>query len=151
MAICGRELEAEARELGIGNLTFVGNREDIEVVYAGLDVVALTSLNEGTPLSLIEGMASRKPVISTTVGGVVDLLGQAGEENDGFTVCERGIGVEQGNADAFLKGLIYLVKNERLREDLANKGHDFVHENYGKDRLIEDLLDLYRELLGRKP
>jgi glycosyltransferase involved in cell wall biosynthesis len=141
-------LEAEASELGIGNITFLGNREEIEAVYAGLDVVALTSLNEGTPLSLIEAMASGKPVISTTVGGVIDLLGPAVETLDGFAVCERGIGVEPLDPDAFLKGLIYLVKSERLREDLAAKGHDFVHGNYGKDRLTEDIRDLYRGLSG---
>ena len=81
----------------IGNVTFIGNRRNIGAVYAGLDVVALTSLNEGTPLSLIEAMASRRPVISTLVGGVVNLLGDATEAHPGFAVHERGIGVEPGN------------------------------------------------------
>ena len=140
-------LEAEAVELGIRNITFLGNREDIRAVYAGLDVVALTSLNEGTPLSLIEAMASRKPVIATAVGGVVDLLGSETSEHAGFSVCERGIAVESGNADAFLKGLIYLLKNERLREDLKAKAHEFVKANYGKDRLVADIKRLYRDLV----
>jgi glycosyltransferase involved in cell wall biosynthesis len=61
------KLETEARELGIGDrVTFLGNRTDIENVYSALDIVALTSLNEGTPLSLIEAMAARRPVISTS-------------------------------------------------------------------------------------
>ncbi|QQS39763.1 MAG: glycosyltransferase [Acidobacteriota bacterium] len=69
-------LESLASELGISDrVAFLGNREDPEVFYAGLDIVALTSKNEGTPLSLIEAMASRRPVVSTAVGGVVDLLG----------------------------------------------------------------------------
>ncbi|HUF05630.1 MAG TPA: glycosyltransferase [Aridibacter sp.] len=71
-----RELEELAEGLGVSDLvTFLGNREDPETFYAGLDIVALTSKNEGTPLSLIEAMASRRPVVSTAVGGVVDLLG----------------------------------------------------------------------------
>lgn len=139
-------LEAEAAKLGIRNLTFLGNRQEIEAVYAGLDVVVLTSLNEGTPLSLIEAMASRRPIVSTLVGGVVDLLGSERERHAGFSVRERGIGVEPGNAEAFLKGLIYLVKNERLREELANEGRDFAVERYGKERLIEDIRGLYRGL-----
>jgi glycosyltransferase involved in cell wall biosynthesis len=139
-------LEADAARLGLRSLTFLGNREEIEAVYAALDVVALTSLNEGTPLSLIEGMASRKPFISTTVGGVVDLLGPLRNGHEGFAVHEHGIGTEPANVGAFLKGLIYLVKSERLREELANKGHDFVRENYGKDRLIKDIRKLYRGL-----
>ena len=57
---------------------------DIDAVYAGLDIVALTSRNEGTPLSLIEAMAARRPIISTVVGGVRDLLGPTTEEREGF-------------------------------------------------------------------
>lgn len=143
------DLERRAAELGISKIAFLGNRQDIEAVYAVLDIVALTSLNEGTPLSLIEAMAARKPVISTLVGGVVDLLGAVAEQKDGFQVRERGIGVASGDAEGFLKGLIYLAKNERLRQELANRGHEFVRENYGKARLIEDVRRLYRELLSR--
>lgn len=139
-------LEAQADVAGNGNVTFLGNRNDIENVYAGLDIVALTSLNEGTPLSLIEAMASSKAVISTVVGGVTDLLGGIVEEGDGFTVHERGIGVPSGKASDLVKGLIYLVKNERLRLELSKKGHEFVRANYGKDRLIEDIRLLYRGL-----
>lgn len=140
------DLEAESERLGLKSITFLGNREDIESVYAALDVVALTSLNEGTPLSLIEAMASGTPVISTMVGGVVDLLGTAREKMDGFYVCERGIGVDGSESEAFTKGLIYLLKNERLRQELTARGYEFVNNNYGKDRLIEDVRRLYRQL-----
>ncbi len=139
-------LEAQSERLGIRNITFLGNREEIESVYAALDVVALTSLNEGTPLSLIEAMASGTPIISTMVGGVVDLLGTAREKMDGFFVCERGIGIDGGESETFVKGLIYLLKNERLREVLTTRGSEFVRENYSKDRLIADIRQLYRQL-----
>ena len=142
----GPALKAEARELNIQNISFLGNRKEIELVYAGLDIVALTSLNEGTPLSLIEAMAARRPVIATTVGGVVDLLGNVREVHDGFAVHERGIGVEPGNAASFVKGLIYLVKNERLRVDVSNLAFEFVQAHYAKERLIEDIRKLYRDL-----
>lgn len=142
------ELERSADDLGIRNhVLFVGNREDLGRVYAGLDVLALTSLNEGTPLSVIEAMASRRPVVATLVGGVVDLLGSSEHEVDGFTVAERGIGVPSGDGDAFAKGLIYLAKNERLRFDLSAKGHQFALNNYGKERLISDIRSLYNRLL----
>ncbi len=142
------ELEAEAAALGTRNIAFLGNRERIEEVYAAADAIALSSLNEGTPLSLIEAMAANRPVISTTVGGVVDLLGPVIEEHEGFSVCERGVGVASRDAEGFVKGLIYLVKNERLRKELANNGHVFVRENYGKDRLIRDVQELYRYILA---
>lgn len=141
------ELEAEAATLGIGNIHFAGNRKDVDVVYAGSDIVALTSLNEGTPLSLIEAMASHKAVISTSVGGVGDLLGPAVEAKGDFTIHERGIAVASEDVNGFTNGLIYLAKNERLRDELAARGYEFVTANYSKDRLVNDLRVLYRELL----
>jgi glycosyltransferase involved in cell wall biosynthesis len=86
-------------------------------------------------------------VISTAVGGVVDLLGEKVEPHDGFTACERGISVVSGDAAGFAKGLIYLAKNERLRFSLAENGRDFVHKIYSKERLIEDIRSLYRRLV----
>ena len=142
------DLEQTAEDLGLKeNVIFAGNREDLGRVYAGLDVVALTSLNEGTPLSVIEAMASRRAVIATLVGGVVDLLGSTEAETDGFAMAERGVGVASGDAEVFAKGLIYLAKNERLRFDLGNKGHQFAIKNYGKERLISDIRSLYSRLL----
>lgn len=140
-------LELEAAELQLGDtVIFVGNRNDIANVYAGLDIVVLTSRNEGTPLSLIEAMASGKPVISTRVGGVSDLLGETRTSIEGFDICERGIAVPSGSEEIFAKGLIYLAKDEKLREALGQNGRSFVHSNYSKQRLISDIKELYRKL-----
>ncbi|CAN5365943.1 N/A [soil metagenome] len=137
------ELEKEATLYGLQNIVkFLGNRTDADVFYAGLDIVALTSLNEGTPLSLIEAMANGKAVISTSVGGVRDLLGEITAENDGFKVCECGIRTASNDAEGFYKGLMYLAEN--INSGL--KGKTFVHENYAKERLFKDLKRLYRKL-----
>ncbi|MEQ1763827.1 MAG: glycosyltransferase [Pyrinomonadaceae bacterium] len=142
------ELERAARDLMLqGKMIFAGNRDDLGRVYAGLDLVALTSLNEGTPLSVIEAMASRRPVIATVVGGVFDLLGELEAQADGFSRNERGLGVASGDVKGFAKGLIYLAKSERLRFDLGYKGHQFAINNYGKERLISDIRSLYGRLL----
>jgi glycosyltransferase involved in cell wall biosynthesis len=146
-----RALEKESERLGLqGTVKFLGNRNDADVFYAGLDIVALTSLNEGTPLSLIEAMANEKPVISTAVGGVVDLLGEFQSENDGFTICERGVKVPANSAEDFYKGLIYLAKNETLQKSLAVNGKAFVEAKYSKDRLVSDIENLYRDLMKNK-
>lgn len=140
-------LETEARELGLeDSLIFLGNRTDTETLYAGMDIVALTSLNEGTPLSLIEAMAAGRPVISTMVGGVPDLLGELRGEFKGFSEYDRGIGIHSFSPDDFASGLIYLAKNEKLREYVGKRGRDFVQSQYSKDRLAEDLRKLYRNL-----
>lgn len=140
-------LEREAEQLGLGEVvTFLGNRTDVAAVYSGLDIVALTSFNEGTPLSLIEAMAAGIPVISTKVGGVTDLLGETIERAEGFEVCERGIAAPSDDHEAFAKGLIYLAKDEKLRERLGESGRSFVHAHYSKERLIADIEALYRDL-----
>lgn len=140
-------LEREAGALGIGDIvTFIGNRSDAADFYAGLDIVALTSLNEGTPLSLIEAMASGKAVVSTAVGGVIDLLGDEETAGEGFKVCERGILVEPNSPKAFYSGLIYLAKSEKLRERLAGSGQKFAGMRYDKTRLVNDIKELYRKI-----
>ncbi|HXG85331.1 MAG TPA: glycosyltransferase [Pyrinomonadaceae bacterium] len=141
-------LEKEAETLQIKDVTiFLGNRSDTDVFYAGLDIVALTSLNEGTPLSLIEAMANERAVISTEVGGVVDLLGAAQAEEDGFKICERGVLVDSNDATGFCDGLIRLAKDSQLRTRAGANGKKFVRENYSKERLIHDIQKLYRDLI----
>ncbi|MBA2378375.1 MAG: glycosyltransferase [Blastocatellia bacterium] len=142
------ELRADAEVLNLTDaIVFAGNRTDVEKVYAGLDAVALTSLNEGTPLSLIEAMAARRPVVATEVGGVPDLLGEVSEElQDCFRVRERGIGVRSEDVEGFTKSLIYLAKNEKLRESFGRDGRIFVEKNYSKERLIVDIKKLYRKM-----
>ena len=141
------ELENLAGQLGISDsVIFLGNREDVSDLLSGFDIVALTSRNEGTPLSLIEAMAAGVPVISTAVGGVVDLLGDAQERFDGFQRCERGIAVTEQIPEIFAKGLIFLAKNERLRESLIVAGVGFTRSNYSVARLTGDISSLYRQI-----
>lgn len=151
-ALKGR-LEQQTRALDLTeDVVFVGSRRDIENIYPALDVVALTSLNEGTPLTLIEAMANARPVISTMVGGVVDLLGDALPQPDGrtFKVYQRGVGVPSNDARAFADGLAYLVSDVGLRREIGERGLQFVESRYSKDRLLEDIRALYADLLNEK-
>jgi hypothetical protein len=113
-----------------------------------LDLVALTSLNEGTPLSLIEAMANQRPVIATAVGGVVDLLGLKLSSADGYFVCERGVLVEGQDPETFARGLARLIEDDALRREIATRGREFVQQNYSKDRLLRDVARLYAELVS---
>ncbi len=142
------EQQAEGEGL-VDDVIFVGSRRDPENFYPGLDIVALTSRNEGTPLTLIEAMANARPVISTAVGGVVDLLGQQLSESDegAFVVCERGIRVPPDDAQVFAAGLAQLIANDSLRREIGERGLQFVTANYSKERLLQDIKDLYAELL----
>lgn len=140
-------LEKETQDLGIAeSVIFAGNRTDIPAVYSALDLVALTSLNEGTPLSLIEAMAAGKPVISTAVGGVVDLLGTVEERSNGLAICQRGISVASNDAEALALGIREFARNEERRSGVSAAGHDFVSKKYSKERLVNDIKELYRQL-----
>lgn len=141
------ELERRAAALGISNIVhFAGNRTDIEKVYGAFDIVVLTSRNEGTPLSLIEAMAAERPVISTLVGGVPDLLGERTEQAGEISVFERGIGTRPDSAEDLRDGLLYLANNEKLRKAIALHSKSFVISEYSRERLIKDIESLYRGL-----
>lgn len=143
-------LESEARSLGLAEtVIFAGGRKDPEYFYPALDICALTSRNEGTPLTLIEAMANARPVIATSVGGVVDLLGDVVHDGQ-FKICERGIGVPAGDAEAFAAGLRRLIDDPALREQLGRRGFEFVDRNYRKERLLEDMKAIYGQLLNRE-
>jgi glycosyltransferase involved in cell wall biosynthesis len=148
------ELQTQAHALGIAErVTFTGTRSDPENFYAALDIVALTSLNEGTPLTLIEAMANARAVVATAVGGVVDLVGEASDKTatitaaPAYTLCERGVRVRTNDAEAFCEALRRLVVDEELRRTLGERGRSFVAEHYSKERLVKDVLNLYSELL----
>ena len=143
-------LEQKARSLGLeSRVIFAGNRKDPENFYPALDVVALTSKNEGTPLTLIEAMANARPVISTAVGGVVDLLGEVAgkQQNRGYVVCKRGISVKANDAEGFGDGLARIVGDVELRHQIAINGQHYVAQHHSKERLLDDIRSLYEDLL----
>ena len=142
------KLERQAEQLGVSEaVVFTGSRKDLEEVYPALDIVALTSRNEGTPLTLIEAMANARPVIATAVGGVPDLLGKAIVANEGFMECERGVSVPPDDLHGFAKGLTRLVNEPALRRETGARGLQFVTSHYSKERLLADIKKLYSDLL----
>lgn len=141
-------LERQAESLGLSaDVVFTGSRRDLEQAYPALDIVALTSRNEGTPLTLIEAMANARPVISTGVGGVVDLLGPPVQQPNGpFTVCRQGISVTPDDSEGFAAGLERLVNDAALRRETGARGLQFVTNHYSKERLLKDIENLYLTL-----
>ncbi len=119
-------------------VTFAGWAEDMDVVYAGLDVVLLTSLNEGTPVSLIEAQAAGRPIVTTRVGGVENVV------LPGTTAFLA----ERRDAVGLADGLRRLVQDPALRAAMGAPGPDHVRERYHYRRLVGDMAALYRELLG---
>jgi glycosyltransferase involved in cell wall biosynthesis len=134
-------LEQLAERLGIRDaVRFTGFRRDVGSIYRASDVVALSSANEGTPVSLIEALAAGCAVVTTDVGGAVDVL-------DGGRV---GFLVPAGGTKAFADRLEDLARQPELRHEFGAAGREHVLARYSVERLVRDVDRLYRGLLGPK-
>jgi len=103
-------------------------------------MVVLTSLNEGTPVSLIEAMASARPVVSTAVGGVKDLV------IDG----ENGFLAKTGDAEDISDKILVLLNDAEKRRRFGATGRELVRKKYSKERLVDDIERLYERVLKEK-
>ncbi len=143
------ELESRTDELALSSrVTFAGFRSDAMALYPELDLVALTSLNEGTPLTLIEAMRAGKPVVSTEVGGVIDILGSRTPTDSAstFTLWDHGATSPTRDTQAFTDALRYLLERPDLRRDMGARAQCFVQSHFSKERMIGELESLYRAL-----
>ena len=133
------ELEAYAATLGIaGHVRFLGWRRDLATIYGATDVFVLTSRNEGTPVALIEAMASGVPGVSTDVGGVKDVI-------DSPAV---GCLAAFGDADALAGHVRDLLADAGARAAMGERARQRVLASYGFERLVAEIATLYRDLLG---
>ncbi|MCS7076545.1 MAG: glycosyltransferase [Bacteroidia bacterium] len=118
-------------------VTFTGYQSRMDWVNAGLDIIVLTSKNEGTPVSLIEAQASGVPILSTRVGGVENIV----LENETAILCSSD------DVQEFAQKLIYLIQNPEKRSSMQGKGREYVLKNYHYSRLIHDIDKHYQFLL----
>lgn len=109
---------------------------NIDFALHGLDIVALTSLNEGTPVSIIEAQAAGKYVVSTNVGGIEDVLHP-----------ECGLLSAVSDKSAFFENLLLAVNNQSSNSKQAQKGIDWAIAKYSYMRLVDDMRSLYGKLL----
>lgn len=131
------DLEAQAAELGLSEVViFTGWVKQVAAVYADLDVNVISSVNEGTPVSVIESLAAGCPVVATRVGGLPDLL-------DGGAL---GALVPSENAAALANAILRTLDNPPDPEPARR----LMIDRYGIDRLVQDLDSLYRGLLSKK-
>lgn len=135
------ELEALTRELGLGDaVRFLGWRRDMRTIYADLDVVALSSLNEGSPVAIIEAMAAARPVVATNVGGVSEVVA------DG----ESGLLVRPRDARALARAILALLEDPSGAERMGQAARAAVYPRYSTVRLLADIERLYLELARQK-
>ena len=121
-------------------ITFTSWIKEVDVVISGADIIALSSLNEGTPVSLIEAQAGNKPVVSTNVGGIENV------------VIPNVTALLSPNNDtvAFAENLLKVIESEKLRNKMSSKGWEFVRERFHFTRMVRDTRELYYKLLKNK-
>ncbi len=143
--------EALAKELGLSictenfenskcSLTFTSWIKDVDVVNAGIDIVALSSLNEGTPVSLIEAQAGNNPVVSTKVGGIENVVMHN----------KTGLLSEVGDTHGYAVNLLKIIEDDLLRTQMQKEGWESVREKFHYTRLVKDMDKLYSKLLSSK-
>ncbi|MBN2084383.1 MAG: glycosyltransferase [Anaerolineales bacterium] len=130
-----------AAEMGIADrIRFLGWRKDMVPVYAGLDLLALSSDNEGTPVALIEGMAAGVPVVATAVGGVPDVV------RDGTT----GRLVPPGDPEAMRRAWRSAFEEKETTKRMSTVARREVEERFGCERMLSAMAALYGELTDLK-
>lgn len=148
-----RSLERQSVQLGLGTqVRFTGWQRDLRAVYGQLDVVCVTSWNEGTPVSLIEAMAAGCAVVATAVGGIPDLLDGdpprrvAGIPAGAFQMAARGLLVRPGDVEGLVVALKALVADPALRRRLGEAGRCYAVQHFSAERLLQGIPMLYEQL-----
>ena len=131
-------LERYAHELGvIKRCLFLGYQEEVGRFYDAIDALLLPSVNEGTPVSVIEALAAERPAVATRVGGTPDVIRDG---VDGFLV-------DSADPGELAERLAELARDPGRRAEMGAAGRSRVLERYAVDRLVDDVDALYRELL----
>lgn len=136
------EEKAQKEAASLNNIRFIFTSwiKDVYRILPGLDIVALSSFNEGTPVSLIEAQAAGVPVVSTDVGGVRDIVKED----------ETGLVTAVFNVESYHLALLDLIENEEKRQKMSQNGWNHVKEKFHYKRLCKDVENLYLELLNKK-
>jgi glycosyltransferase involved in cell wall biosynthesis len=113
--------------------------KDISAFNPGMDIICLTSLNEGTPVSLIEAQASGVAIVSTDVGGVRDIILEG----------ETGFVTPLNDVELFTEKLVELVEDEKKRVKMSQNGWNFVEAKFSYKTLVANMEKYYRELLKK--
>ncbi len=134
-------LEALARELNLGqSLRFLGLRSDIARLNLALDAVALTSLQEGTPISIIESLAAARPVVASDVGGVSRLIERE----------KTGILTPPNDPASVARALERVLAAPEWAARLGRNGRQKMQREFDVSRMIAEHRALYLEVAREK-
>ena len=135
------KIEAEIERLGVGpTVRLLGLRHDVPRLLAAADAFLLTSISEGIPLTVIEAMAARLPVVSTSVGGLAEVVIES----------ETGFLGPAGDHSALAAALETLSRNRPLAAGLGERGFRRAHELFSETGNHAEYRKLYHEMAVRR-
>lgn len=133
-----KNLEALSREMGLaGAVLFLGEQKELDGVIGAMDVLVLSSLSEGLPLALLEGMARGRAVLSTRVGGVEEVIRD--EEN--------GLLISPGDREALSRAMLRLLQDPETRRRLAAKGRETCEKHFSLEAMVSAYERTYLSVL----
>jgi glycosyltransferase involved in cell wall biosynthesis len=135
-----QQLEQIVADNNLDNsVLFLGFRNDVSRLMKGFDIFVLPTYREAMPLTILEAMAAGKPVVSTKVNGIPEVV------IDGQT----GLLVEAGDAEALADALISLIRNPHLAQEMGQAGRNRVEQHFDLARVHQQVFDLYEEVEGK--
>lgn len=143
-------VKALAGELGPDRFVWLGWRRDVTPLLDECDLLIQTSRNEGTPVSLIQGMAAGRPFISTPAGGVVDMVtGPLRRDRDGCRWFDNGVLADPDPA-AFASALCELAVNPGEIVRMGERSAEFAFSHHSLPSMLQSLNALYSALLEQQ-
>jgi glycosyltransferase involved in cell wall biosynthesis len=144
-------VEAAVSDLGLSaEFTLAGWQRDMPRVYSEMDLIVSTSMNEGTPMTLIEAMATGCPFVAPNVGGVPDLTEGCPRIEGNLKTYANGILTNRRDVRTLQRAVSALVLDARLRKRMGRTGFAFALKNFVTERLIDETESLYVRFLQCK-
>ncbi len=142
-----RNLEMLAQNLELTTrVHFLGERHDVERLLPMFGVFALGSLNEGTPLTVLEAMAAGKAIVATAVGGVPEILTH---EEDALLVDLSCTSSEPSLEERFASAIQRVLRHEELRDRLGRSARSRAVREHSEAAVCERYRKTYKQLLER--
>jgi glycosyltransferase involved in cell wall biosynthesis len=135
------QIKTEARALGVADaIHWAGHRRDIPDILSALDIVALASLEESLPLSILEAMASCKPVVATSVGGLPECIAAG----------ENGVLVRPGRPDALADAVGHLASDAALRRQMGERGRERIAAEFSVGAITARIERVFEQVVRRR-
>ena len=148
------ELKNMSQTLGIGDsVKFIGEVIHVEEYLKKSDIFVLASRAEGMSNALLEAMNHGLTCIATNISGNAELMGMGDDTKipkGDFIAVPNGLLIQPEDIEGLTKAILFLVKNQKARENLGRNAHQYIRKNFSIDLVADKYITLYQRILNRK-